>query len=102
MPPWAFIRNNVDLILTDYIIGSQEGLEIIQTFRAKQTATSLPIVVFTAIEDEATSKRCADAGANLMLAKSGDTKDLVTKIQALIDEYKARQPGFSLDKDMGR
>lgn len=98
----AFIRNDVDLILTDYIVGNQEGLEIIETFRAKQARSALPIVVFTALEDDATAARCEAAGANLVLAKSQGTDQLVAKIQALIDEYKANQPGFSLDQDMGR
>ena len=45
-------------------------IEIIETIRAKQTANALPIVVFTAREDEETAQRCSSAGANLVLAKS--------------------------------
>lgn len=98
----AFIRNDIDLILTDYVVGNEEGVEIIETIRAKQAANALPIVVFTAREDEATAQRCTSAGANLVLAKSQGTSELVAKIQALIDQYKASQPGFSIDKDLGR
>lgn len=98
----AFIRNEVDLIITDYVVGNEEGIEIIETIRAKQAANSLPIVVFTAREDEETAQRCSSAGANLVLAKSQGTTELVAKIQALIDQYKASQPGFSIDKDLGR
>jgi chemotaxis protein CheX len=98
----AFIRNEVDLILTDYIVGRSEGIEIIETFRCKRSRSALPIVVFTALEDEGTANRCREAGANLVLAKSRGTDQLVGQIQALIDEYKSKQPGFSLDQDMGR
>ena len=98
----AYIRHDVDLILTDYIVGSSEGIEIIETFRCKKSQSALPIVVFTALEDAGTAERCRAAGANLVLAKSRGTDQLVTQIQALIDDYKAKQPGFSLDKDMGR
>jgi chemotaxis protein CheX len=98
----AYIRHDVDLILTDYIVGSSEGIEIIETFRCKKSQSALPIVVFTALEDAGTAERCRAAGANLVLAKSRGTDQLVTQIQALIDDYKAKQPGFSLDQDMGR
>ena len=98
----AFIRNDVDLILTDFIIGTREGIELIETFRYKKSRSTLPIVVFTALEDAGTAARCLEAGASLVLAKSRGTEQLVEKIQSLIDECKSKQPGFSLDQDMGR
>ena len=98
----AYIRSEVDLILTDFIVGKQEGIEVLETFRCKSTQAALPIVVFTALEDDATAKRCMEAGANLVIAKSGGTDHLLERIEELIDEYKANQPGFSLDQDMGR
>lgn len=98
----AFIRNDVDLILTDFILGDRKGLEVIETFRSKQSQSSLPIVVFTAMEDEATAKVCRDAGANLVLVKSHGADQLTARIEELIDDYKSKQPGFSLDQDMGR
>ena len=45
----AFIRSEIDLILTDYILRDKDGLEVIKTFRTKKTQKALPIVVFTAI-----------------------------------------------------
>lgn len=98
----AFIRNEIDLILTDYLIGDQEGLDLIQSFRTTATPSCLPIVVFTALEDEATSKRCEDAGANLVLATSQGPDQLIARIESLIEECKSNQPSFSLDNDMGR
>ncbi|MGK0203373.1 MAG: chemotaxis protein CheX [Planctomycetota bacterium] len=98
----SFIRNDIDLILTDYILGNCEGLEIIETFRSKKANATLPIVVFTALEDEDTAARCMEAGADLVLAKSHGTDRLVSQIQKLIDECKAKKPSFSLDQDMGR
>ncbi|HEB51913.1 MAG TPA: response regulator [bacterium] len=98
----AFIRNDVDLILTDYVLEDRDGLDVIETFRSKRSQAALPIVVFTAMESAATAKQCSEAGANLVLAKSGGTDQLLGKIEELIEEYKANQPGFSLDQDMGR
>lgn len=98
----AFIRSEVDLILTDYVLKDKDGLEVIRTFRAKRTQKALPIVVFTAMQDEETANRCRDAGASLVLSKGSGTAHLLTSIEKLIDAYKASQPGSSLDQDMGR
>ncbi|MFK7739719.1 MAG: response regulator [Planctomycetota bacterium] len=98
----AYIRNDVDLILTDLVLGDRDGLEVIQTFRSKKAQSALPIVVFTAMEDEETAKTCMNAGASLVLCKSQGTEQLTSRIEKLIEEYKENQPGFSLDKDMGR
>ena len=50
----AFIRNDVHLILTDYVLRDKDGFQVIETFRTKKSMNggALPIVVFTAIDDE--------------------------------------------------
>jgi len=98
----AFIRSEIDLILTDYVLRDKDGLEVIKTFRTKKSQKALPIVVFTAMEDEETASRCKAAGASLVLSKAGGTSQLLTAIEKLIEEYKASQPSSSLDQDMGR
>lgn len=98
----AFIRHDVDLILTDYIVGQCEGVELVEVVRAKRAQADLPIVIFTAMEDAATAERCRASGANLVIAKSNGTDQLLGRIEGLIDDYKSSLPGFSLDQDMGR
>jgi chemotaxis protein CheX len=97
----AFIRDDVDLILTDFVLRDKDGLEVIKTFRTKKSGAALPIVVFTAMQDEATTNACKAAGANLVLAKSRGTSELLSSIERLVEEYKASQPTHSLDNDMG-
>jgi chemotaxis protein CheX len=98
----AFIRSDVDLILTDYVLRDKDGLEVIKTFRSKKSQKALPIVVFTAMQDDDTAARCKAAGANTVLSKSGGTSELLSSIEKLIDEYKACQPTCSLDQDLSR
>jgi chemotaxis protein CheX len=98
----AFIRNEVHLILTDYVLRDKDGIEVIRTFRSKKTHHALPIVVFTAMQDDEVTKQCKDAGASLVLSKSGGTTHLTGAIEKLIEEYRASHPGSSLDQDMGR
>ncbi|MBL8733901.1 MAG: response regulator [Planctomycetes bacterium] len=98
----AFIRNEVHLILTDYVLQDKDGIEVIKTFRAKKARNALPIIVFTAMEDAETTQRCKDAGASMVLSKVGGTGQLLSQIEKLVDEYKAAQPSSTIDQDMGR
>lgn len=98
----AFIRTDVDLILTDYVLRDKDGLEVIKTFRSKRGQKALPIVVFTAMDDADTAQRCKDAGASAVLCKAAGTTNLLGSIEKLIEEYKAAQPSASLDQDLGR
>jgi DNA-binding response OmpR family regulator len=77
----AFIRTEIDLILTDYVLRDKDGLEVIKTFRSKRNQKTLPIVVFTAMEDEETAKRCKDAGASTVLCKAAGTANLLESIE---------------------
>lgn len=97
----AFIRQDIHLILTDYVLKDKDGFQVIETFRAKKNNKALPIVVFTAMDDEGTAEKCRNAGANLVLAKSGGTSKILENIERLITEYKASMPSRSLDGDMG-
>ncbi len=98
----SFIRSDVDLILTDYLLKDKSSCDVIRTFRSKRAQRALPIVVFTASDDAEATKACKEAGASLVLSKAGGTTHLLDAINKLIDEYKAQKPGSSLDQDMGR
>lgn len=98
----AFIRNEVHVILTDYFLRDKDGLEVIQTFRSRKRHNSMPIVVFTALEDEQVTQKCKEAGADLVLAKTAGAATLTSAIDKLVDEYKSRMPSASLDQDLGR
>lgn len=98
----AFIRSEIDLILTDYVLRDKDAIEVIRTFRSKRGQKALPIVVFTAMDDADTVARCKDAGASMVLCKASGTANLLGSIEKLIEEYKAAQPSASLDQDLGR
>lgn len=97
----AFIRNDIHLILTDFVLRDKDGFEVIKTFRSRQNHRALPIIVFTALEDADAIARCKQAGANLVLAKANGTDHMLESIERLIDDYKASLPGRSIDADMG-
>ena len=98
----AFIRHEVHLILTDFVLSDKDGLSAIRTFRARKSHAALPIVVFTALEDDEIRKECEEAGADLVVAKKRDTKDILESIEQLIEDYKQKMlPASSIDTDVG-
>jgi chemotaxis protein CheX len=98
----AFIRNEVHLILTDYVLRDKDGPSAIETFRARKSHATLPIVVFTALDDPKIAEECTAAGADLVVAKKNDTAEILSAIERLIDEYKQKSmPSSSIDTDMG-
>lgn len=97
----SFIRNSPDLILTDYILSDKDGVTVVETFRASATHKLVPIVMFTAMEDEKVTERCKEAGTDLVLPKTTDIATILKTIEALVEEHKSRQPSHSIDKDLG-
>ncbi len=97
----AFIRHEIDLILTDYVLKDKDGIALIETFRMRSTNQDLPIVVFTCSESAEVTDNCKAAGADLVLKKDSDTDGLLAAIEGLIEEYKAKLPASSIDDDLG-
>lgn len=97
----SFIRNSPNLILTDYILSDKDGVTVVETFRASAMHKLVPIVMFTAMEDEKVTARCMEAGTDLVLPKTTDIATILKTIEALVEEYKSRQPSHSIDKDLG-
>lgn len=97
----AFLRNDVHLILTDYVLPDRDGMSVIETFRLSKKHVDLPIVVFTASAEAGLEARCKQAGAALVLSKTDDLAAITRSIEKLIEEFKSRMPSHSIDADLG-
>ena len=97
----SFIRHSPNLILTDFILSDKEGVTVVETFRSSAAHRFVPIVMFTAMEDEKVTKRCEDAGTDLVLPKTTDIATILKSIEELVEEYKSRRPSHSIDQDLG-
>ncbi len=98
----AYIRYSPDLILTDYVLKDEDGIAVVETFRASASHKTVPIVVFTATDDDVVKERCRSVGTDLVLPKSSDFPAILQSIDTLVEEHKAKQPSSSIDKDMGQ
>ena len=74
-----------DLILMDIQLPKVDGLEAIRQIRSEQRLTSTPIIALTALAMMGDEEKCLNAGANDYLSKPVKLKQLVEKIECLLN-----------------
>lgn len=84
------VANNTfpDLILLDLMMPDPNGFEVCKMLRADPNFTNIPIVIFSAMDDNESKESAFAAGANDYLTKPVRMDDLIQTIQALIGETK--------------
>src|SRR5690606_9784713 len=70
-----------DLIILDIMLPGLNGIELGRRIRARRNTTETPIIVFSALGDEATIKNAYAAGANRYLHKLNLWGELVSIVQ---------------------
>ncbi len=73
-----------DLILLDLMMPEPNGFEVCKMLRADPNFAKTPIVIITAMDDNASKETAYSAGANDFLIKPFRMDDLAQTIQALI------------------
>jgi len=73
-----------DLILLDLMMPEPNGFEVCKMLRADPNFAKTPIVIITAMDDNASKETAYSAGANDFLTKPFRMDDLAQTIQALI------------------
>lgn len=79
------IRQEVpDLILLDSVMPEMNGFEVCRQVRADDKAKSVPIIMVTGLKIEADSIQARMSGANQVLVKPVNEKDLVDRIRSYL------------------
>jgi two-component system phosphate regulon response regulator PhoB len=77
-------RELPDLILLDWMLPGQSGVQLAKRWRADARTRELPIIMLTARADEADKINGLDAGADDYLTKPFSTKELLARIRAVL------------------
>ncbi len=77
-------KKKPDLLLLDWMLPGQSGLDIAQRLRREAPTTELPIIMLTARGEEADRIRGLECGADDYIAKPFSPRELVARIHALL------------------
>src|SRR4029453_14466303 len=72
------------MILLDFVIPGREGVEVLRTIREHPRHKDLPVIVYSAISDDATIDAAMKNGAKDYLVKSTATID---RLQSCIEQH---------------
>ena len=73
-----------DLVLLDWMLPGQSGVQLARRWRADARTRELPLIMLTARADEADKITGLDAGADDYLTKPFSTKELLARIRAVL------------------
>lgn len=73
-----------ELILMDMAMPILEGRETVKALRHEARTAGIPIVMLSALSDDATQAGALAAGADIYLTKPPDVRDLITVIERLL------------------
>lgn len=73
-----------DLIILDIMMPSLDGFGVCRLMKADPATKGIPILILTALGTKDLAEKCLEAGADDLLQKPWDAKDLEEKIKRLI------------------
>ena len=73
-----------DLVILDWMLPGQSGLQLARRWRAQTRTRSLPVIMLTARAHDADKVSGLDAGADDYLTKPFSTAELMARIRALL------------------
>jgi two-component system phosphate regulon response regulator PhoB len=80
----AVDRELPDLVLLDWMLPGQSGVQLARRWRADARTRDLPVIMLTARADEADKITGLDAGADDYLTKPFSPKELLARIRAVL------------------
>ncbi len=77
-------QRDVDLIVLDLMLPDMHGFEVCRKLRTEGPTRTIPILMVTALGDEASRVRGFEVGADDYVTKPFSVRELVTRIRALL------------------
>lgn len=93
----ALLKKQPELIILDWMLPGESGIEILEALRSDSTTASLPVLLVTAKNSELDIVKGLDAGADDYLTKPFGILELISRVRALLRRtQRAAQPTASL------
>jgi diguanylate cyclase (GGDEF)-like protein len=90
-------REQYDLVLLDQMMPGMSGLDLLRLLRATHSASELPVIMVTAVDQSQTIVEALDRGANDYVAKPMDMPVVMARIHAQLARSKADRHTKLLD-----
>ena len=94
------IDTRPDLILLDWMLPGINGIELARRLKRDETSAEIPIIMLTAKSEEDNKITGLDAGADDYITKPFSTRELISRIKAVLRRFGTgeSQQALSLDK----
>lgn len=86
-----------DLIITDIMMGEMDGYEVLKTLKSDEKTSHIPVIMLTAKSDKGSKLKGLDYHADDFIVKPFDKKELLSRIQNLIQSRERLKEKFSID-----
>ncbi|PIE59588.1 MAG: hypothetical protein CSA32_03320 [Desulfobulbus propionicus] len=70
--------------IVDYLLPGISGLDVCRTIRTKHNSNAIKIVMFTAENDEQLKDQCLEAGADAIIVKSADAREIIRTVDSML------------------
>lgn len=81
------LQNGIDLVMLDHFIFETSGIVICLELKRNKNTTHIPILMMSG--QSTVEKKCLAAGANDFISKPFDMRNLVSKIETILNHIKA-------------
>lgn len=81
------LQNDIDLVMLDHFIFETSGTEICIELKNNKNTTHIPIIMMSG--ESSVEKKCLSAGATDFIAKPFEMRNLVSKIETILNKIKA-------------
>ncbi|MEO1804693.1 MAG: response regulator [Bacteroidota bacterium] len=81
----------IDLIVSDVMMPEMDGFELLKSIRAHEVYASIPVIMLTALSDEAYKLEALTLGVDDYLPKPFSTAELMARTQNMLARYEVRQ-----------
>lgn len=93
----ALQQSKPDLVILDWMLPGESGIEILQALRADSATEALPVLLVTAKNSELDIVKGLDAGADDYLTKPFGILELISRVRALLRRtHRTNHPAAAL------